>query len=96
MISRSLPPMITTGPARASASAFAGQEITPDLISMGSELGCPFLASMKKPEFAAGAEEASCKGDLAKQGASAAALASVAGGLGMGAAAACCPRTTGA
>ena len=62
------------------------------MISMGSELGCPFLASLKKPQFDT-LPESSAAGDLARSGISSAALASVAGGLGMGAAAACCPHT---
>lgn len=96
MISHQLPPAgLTAAPPRASAAGHAAYEgpITADIITMGSELGCPFLASLKRPEFAA-TEAPGEPQNLTRTCASSAALAAVAGALGMGPAAACCPHTS--
>lgn len=96
MISKHLPPTtLTAAPPRASSGhgSYDGP-VTADMISMGSALGCPYLASMKRPEFSSEAGEADSSANLTRTAASSAALASVAGGLGMGAAAACCPHTS--
>jgi len=97
MISKHLPPTtLTATQPRASAGGHGSYDgpVTADMISMGSALGCPYLASMKRPEFSSEAGESGPNVNLTRAGASSAALASVAGGLGMGAAAACCPHTS--
>lgn len=96
MISKHLPPstLTATQPRASAGHASYDGPVTADMISMGSALGCPYLASMKRPEFSSETGEAEPSVNLTRAAASSAALASVAGGLGMGAAAACCPHTS--
>lgn len=91
MISRQLPPVgLPAAPSARATSTYDGP-VTADMVSLGSSLGCPYLARMQAPASEAPAQQHE---GLNKTAASSAALASVAGGLGMGAAAACCPHTS--
>lgn len=94
MISPNMPPITSPGFAGAAGHARPGAEteVTPDMIEMGSQLGCPFLASMKKPEFGA-TEEAGCDGaNLCRSNTMAGASAAVAGGFGLAGVAGACPH----
>lgn len=96
MIGRQLPPVqtpktaATTSPA--GGHAFANMEITEELISMGPELGCPFLSGLKRPEFAAGEGESESNVDFCRSATSAAASAAVAGSFGLAGIAGACPH----
>ena len=95
MISRNLPPVASANyaaPAAHPGYPGAESEITPDVIELGSQLGCPFLASLKKPEFASGQEEGCSGAKLSRSSTAAAASAAVAGGFGMAAVAGSCPH----
>lgn len=95
MISRNLPP-VQNQPRSATAGRvpeeFAGMEVTPDLISMGSELGCPFLAGLQRPTFTAGSTEAENPSDFCRSATSMAASAAVAGSFGLAGVAGACPH----
>lgn len=96
MIGRQLPPVQTpktsATPGPAGGHAFAEMEITDELISMGPELGCPFLSGLMRPEFAAGEEEKESHVDLCRSATSAAASAAVAGSFGLAGVAGACPH----
>jgi hypothetical protein len=95
VISRNLPPLNAPAFSVPGGHSYPGaeSEITPDLIEMGSQLGCPFLAGLKKPEFAESAtQEGSDGAQLCKSNTTAAATAAVAGSFGLAGVAGACPH----
>ncbi len=95
MIGRQLPPVQTpktSATPTPGGHAFADMEITDDLISMGPELGCPFLSGLKRPEFAATEGESESNVDFCRSATSAAASAAVAGSFGLAGVAGACPH----
>lgn len=95
MISRNLPPVTVSNYSAPAGHAYPGadSEVTPDMIEMGSQLGCPFLASLKKPEFASSGQADNCDGaNLCRSNTTAAASAAVAGAFGLAGVAGACPH----
>ena len=95
MISRNLPPVTVSNYSAPAGHAYPGaeSEVTADMIEMGSQLGCPFLASLKKPEFATSGQADNCDGSsLCRSNTTAAASAAVAGAFGLAGVAGACPH----
>lgn len=96
MISSHMPQVSAPKPAVVGAAGhdfigFGAEEVTPDMVEMGAELGCPFLASMGRPQF--GAESSECGGsELCKSGMSAAAQAAASGAFGLAGVSGACPH----